>query len=184
MTDAPSPRRKLPYTAFTECWYVPGETTVLDLIHPDDGLTLYFRESAADILARHPAARRMAFDDACKAADEAIAAKYKQDVSEIAEARYWDALEVLPPVGFTVSDGVESFRMSERLAGSLTAIFARQGERYFTFTDDIRLPAAVIATRIKAFVAAHPMTTIEAPSRPADRDATGSPTGPAKGRAP
>jgi hypothetical protein len=182
MTDEQSSRRRLPYTTFTECWYVPGETTVIDLIHPDDGLTLHARESAADILARHPAVRRMPFDEACQAADAAIAAKYLKDITEITEARYWDALEVLPPVGFAVRDGVESFRLSERLAGSITDIYARLGERYFTLTDDIRMPASAISTRVKAYVAAHPVSVIDAPSRPGDGSTPAR--APAKDRAP
>ena len=56
MSNATTPRRKLPLEAFTECWYVPGETAIVDLIHPDDGLTLHFSESEAQIRASHPRA--------------------------------------------------------------------------------------------------------------------------------
>ncbi len=174
MTNEQSSRRRLPYTAFTECWYVPGETTVLDLIHPDDGLTLHCSENEIQVRERYPLAQRMAFEEAWKLADAAGAARYKRDVSEVTEAEFTDALNVLPPVGWTSRNGVESFRISERLWGNLTDIYARLGYRYFKLTDDIRLPAATIAARVAAFAAAHPIPQewpSETPRRDPDTDA-------------
>lgn len=174
MTDAPKPRRKLPLEAFTDCWYVPGETTIVDLIHPDDGLTLHCSENEIQVRERYPLAQRMAFEEAWKLADAAGAARYKREVSEITEAQFTDALNVLPPVGWTTRNGVESFRISERLWGSLTDIYARLGDRYFKLTDDIRLPAATIAERVAAFAASHPIPQewpSETPRRDPDTDA-------------
>ena len=175
MTDQPTERRKLPYDAFTECWYVPGETAIVDLIHPDDGLTLHFQESAAEIQARHPAAQRIAFDEAWKLADAAGTARYKQNIIEVDEARFMDALNVLPPVGWTTRNGVESFRISERLWGNLTDIYARSGDRYFKLVDDIRLPAATIAEQVAAYARANPAPVSSAraddvPARDAESD--------------
>ena len=175
MTDQPTERRKLPYDAYTECWYVPGETAVVDLIHPDDGLTLHFQECAAEIQARHPAAQRMAFDEAWKLADAAGTERCKQDITEVTEARFMDALNVLPPVGWTTRQGVESFRIPERLWGSLTDIYARLGDRYFKLVDDIRLPAATIAEQVTAYARANPAPVSSAraddvPARDADSD--------------
>lgn len=153
MTDQSHERRRLPYDAFTECWYVPGETHIVDLIHPDDGLTLHYSEEADAVRARYPNAERMTCDTAWTAIDAAAHATYQKDVTEIDEARFLDALNVLPPVGWTTRGGVESFKMSERLWGNITDIFAHVGNRYFTLTDDIRLSAAEIARRVHAFIA-------------------------------
>lgn len=98
----------------------------------------------------------MAFEEAWKLADAAGNDRYKQGVTEVDEARFMDALNVLPPVGWTTNAGVESFRISERLWGNLTDIYARLGDRYFKLVDDIRLPPATIAERIAAYAAAHP----------------------------
>lgn len=169
MTGIHNERRKLSYEAFTECWYVPGETHIVDLIHPDDGLTLHYHEDALAIRGRYPAAERMSCDDAWKLIDTAALERYSKDVSEVSEERFMEALNVLPPVGWTTRNGVESFRISERLWGNITDIYARLGERYFKLSDDIRLPAGVIAERIAAFVAAHPVCTLQpTPSRPED----------------
>lgn len=155
MTDRPIDRRKLSYEAFTECWYVPGETHIVDLIHPDDGLTLHYHEDALAVRDRYPAAERMSCDDAWKLIDAAALAQYRKDVSEVTEERFMDALNVLPPVGWTTHNGVESFRISERLWGNITDIYARLGDRYFVLSDDIRLSPAIVAERVTAYAATH-----------------------------
>lgn len=159
MTDEPTnngTRRRLSYEAYTECWYVPGETHIVDLIHPDDGLTLHFSEDAAAIRARYAEARRVTCEEAWTAIDAAALAKYKSGILEVDEACFMDALNVLPPVGWTTKAGVESFRISERIWGNITDIYARLGNRHFKLADDIRLPASTVAERVAAFAAANP----------------------------
>lgn len=160
MTDEPAnekrQRRRLSYEAYTECWYVPGETHIVDLIHPDDGLTLHYEEDEAAIRARYAGALRMTCDEAWTAIDAAALAKYKSGLVEVDEARFMDALNVLPPVGWTTKAGVESFRISERIWGNITDIYARLGHRYFKLGDHIRMPASTVAERVAAFAAANP----------------------------
>ena len=117
----------------------------------------------------------MAFDEAWKLADAAGTERCKQDITEVTEARFMDALNVLPPVGWTTRQGVESFRIPERLWGSLTDIYARLGDRYFKLVDDIRLPAATIAEQVTAYARANPAPVSSAraddvPARDADSD--------------
>jgi hypothetical protein len=182
MSRDPRPRRRLSYEAYTECWYVPGETHIVDLIHPDDGLTLYAHEDATAVRARYADARRMTCDEAFAAIDAAALARYKADITEVTEERFTDALNVLPPVGWTTHRGVESFRISERLWGNLTDIYARLGDRYFKLTDDIRLPAATIAERVHAFVVANPVAASDAPVRPrTDKPGPTAPSEPTPG---
>ena len=185
MTDEPinekAPRRRLSYEAYTECWFVPGETTIVDLIHPDDGLTLHYEEDTAAIRARYAEARRMTCDEAWTAIDTAALARYKTGIVEIDEARFMDALNVLPPVGWTTKAGVESFRISERIWGNITDIYARLGDRYFKLADDIRLPASTVAERVAAFAAANPKTVPAEQSEPlrdaeTDRRLSGTPS--------
>ena len=175
MTDSPRERRTLPYQTYTECWYVPGETHIIDVIHPDDDLTLHFAEDAAQICARYPDAKRMTCEDSWKAADTVGLERNRKDVSEISEERFNDALNVLPPVGWTTRMGVESFRISERIWGNITDIYARLGDRYFLLSDDIRLSPGIVAERVAAFAAAHPAINAvgangHAPKRPGDTD--------------
>lgn len=167
MTDAPSSRRALGYDAYVECWYVPGETHIVDLIHPDDGLTLHAAEDADAVRARYPSALRLACDDAWQQIDAIALTRYRTDVVEISEERFLDALNVLPPVGWTTRCGVESFKISERIWGNVTDIFARCSSRYFKLSDDMRLSADVIGARVLEFIAAHPTSTqASEPQRP------------------
>lgn len=164
MTDSSRERRRLPYDAYTECWYVPGETHIVDLIYPDDGLTLHFAEDAAQISERYPSAQRLSCDDAWRAADAVGLERYRKDVSEVTEERFNDALNVLPPVGWTTRQGVESFRISERIWGAITDIYARLGERYFVLSDDIRLSPTIVAERVAAYASPLPAQRASDPS--------------------
>lgn len=175
MTEPKGHRRQLSYQDFTACWYVPGETHIVDLIHPDDGLTLHYKEDAAAVQARYQGARRMSCEDAWTCIDMAAHARYCTGITEVSEDQFLDALNVLPPAGWTTRRGVESFRISERIWGNITDIYARLGERYFKFADDIRLPADIVAERVAEFVAEHPHATLQAaPSRPDDEAKSGS----------
>ena len=92
-----------------------------------------------------------------------------------------DALNVLPPVGWTTKAGVESFRISERIWGNITDIYARLGNRYFKLADDIRLPASTVAERVAAFAADNTTAVPVDPSEPqrnaeTDRHHSGTPS--------
>ena len=140
---------------YWDCWYVPGSTNIIDMIHPITGLTAILDRDRASILAENPTAERVSYVEASRQIEAAAVTKFKRDVTEIDQDKFWYALEVLPPVGWTTHRAVESFRMSERTWGTLTNIYARLGERYFVLTDDITLPAADIAARVAAFAAAN-----------------------------
>jgi len=141
----------------TDCWYVNGDLNVVDVIHPESGLTWCFKEDAAGVQARHPGAVRMAFDDALKSIDALQTARFVKPVSEVSEEDFTYALEVLPPSDWKSWLGVESFKMIERTCGSITQIFARCGDRYFTLADRYSLPASEIADRVGAYLREHPV---------------------------
>lgn len=62
--------------------------------------------------------------------------------SEVTAAHYDDMLNILPPVAWTRDANGESFKMSERLTGMVTAIYVNLNDRFFTFNDNIRMPHA------------------------------------------
>lgn len=64
----------------------------------------------------------------------------KTEPEEIAEDRWHYALNVLPPVSWRNTGNGESFKISERITGLITAIYVRINNRHFTFNDDIRTP--------------------------------------------
>jgi Protein of unknown function (DUF1419) len=65
---------------------------------------------------------------------------FKSEPVEITEERWDEMLGVLPPVGWKNDGTHESFKISERTAGSITAIFVRIKDRYFELSDTITLP--------------------------------------------
>lgn len=69
---------------------------------------------------------------------------------EITHEDYMHALECLPPVRWQQSEGIESFRMSERWSGSMTSIYACLRGRYWRFIDDISMPVAELNQKIAA----------------------------------
>lgn len=117
------------------CYYSPSKLTVIDLIMPN-GLTQYAAETEEQIRLRYPDARRMTFDDAILSKENALI----DAPMEITEDQFIEALEVLPPNQWRTVGNEESFKMSEHLSGGITRIYARIGERFFSFNDRFTLP--------------------------------------------
>lgn len=83
-------------------------------------------------------------DSAIKRQEDA----YKSPPVEIDEHAWFEALEVLPPVGWKNTAEGESFKISERLCGMITSIYVRKGGRFFMFNDLITLPHAECCARV------------------------------------
>jgi hypothetical protein len=129
------------------CFHVPGTRTIIDTAELDsDGVyrSTIKKETLAQVRIRYPDADIGEWDDIYRAAENSC----KTAPQEITEAQYLYALGVLPPVCWKTAKGVESFKMSERFYGNVTAIYARVGKRYFTFSDLISLTPDEIADRI------------------------------------
>lgn len=88
-------------------------------------------------------------------------AKFKTPVSEISLEQFEYALNVLPPVAWIHSRGAQSFKISERTAGCVTAIYVEMRGRTFTFQDDIRTPHDTCCERVAAFISENPVPTIK-----------------------
>lgn len=129
------------------CFHVPGSRTIIDAAELDsDGVyrSTIKKETLAQVRIRYPDAEIGEWENIYRAAENSC----KTEPQEITEAQYIYALEVLPPVCWETAKGVESFKISERLYGNVTAIYARLGKRYFTFSDLISLTPDEIADRI------------------------------------
>lgn len=67
---------------------------------------------------------------------------------EITEERWHEMLNVLPPVAWHRTCDGESFKISERTTGMITAIFVRLNGRFFEFSDSIRTPHQECCKRV------------------------------------
>lgn len=72
----------------------------------------------------------------------------RTEPTEITEKQYMDALEVLPPMKWGKWLGVESFRMCEFYSGNVTNIYAKCGDRYWTFLDNAYMSGEDIAHKV------------------------------------
>jgi len=90
----------------TECYAVPGENHIIDVIHPITGLTVYCQDTLESMLLRYPGAIRMTIEAFCEA--KAIRQHSPITWAEITEEEYYEMFEVLPPIirgnGFLVSE--------------------------------------------------------------------------------
>ena len=135
-------------TEFREpVFYIPGTTTIIDNAVDRNGVLVghYSGETLEQIRLRYPGATLGEWDDVYAEAE----ASCKTEPVEINEDEFLRALNVLPPVRWTQRSDSESFKISERLYGSITAIYARLGNRYYTFSDNITLPHDHVISRIR-----------------------------------
>ena len=73
----------------------------------------------------------------------------KTEPLEITSAHWHDMLGVLPPVAWKNDHHGESFKLSERTTGSITAIYVQIDGRYFVFGDSIFTPHAACCQRVR-----------------------------------
>ena len=96
------------------------------------------------------------------AAVEVVRKHFISPPKRITEERYIEMLEVLPPFnwvrGTIQNGGISSFKMSERTAYDITAIFVRvpvgcDGAEYFEMSNSIDMPHDDIVKIVRDFIA-------------------------------
>jgi Protein of unknown function (DUF1419) len=126
----------------TPVFHVPGKPGIIDTCI--NGIGMYSGETLEQIQARYPGAVIGELGQVAEESEE----HFKSAPVEITEERYWEMLEILPPVSWVHgAASTESFKMSERMYGDITAIFCKIGNRYFEMSDNIRMPHAEIVKR-------------------------------------
>jgi len=124
----------------------------MDFISPE-GVTFYGRKTLADCQAEHA-------DAVLMDADEAYAlyeSRFREPVREVTEARYHDALNVLPPGKWTRIGGYEeSFYVTERIAGNIVQWFVKSGARFFNLADEAGLIHSDIMPRVRVYIEDNP----------------------------
>lgn len=115
------------------CIFDPAKNQIIDVIPADSDGSAWFAKhgdaygTGLVVLPAREAQRR--YEDG-----------FKSEPVSITPEQWEQALGCLPPVAWKRDGSGESFKMSERMAGCVTGIYVRIGERHFQFYDDIRLP--------------------------------------------
>lgn len=125
-------------------FYSAAKRCVIDGMSAD-GRGVYGRETLEEMRARYPDVEIVPIDTAI----ERIDAAFRSPPVEITEERFWEMLEVLPPLSWIQRPGTESFKLEEFTCGKITQIFCRIGERYFELSDNVTLPHDVIVSRCR-----------------------------------
>lgn len=128
------------------CFYVPGKPGIIDAVHPVTGRGAYGGRTLEEIRADNPGAQEGDLNEVVRLSEDL----HKSPPVEVTRERFGYMLEVLPPVSWTRRPGEETFKMSERTYGNVTAIFCRIGDRYFELADSIRTPHDEIVRRCAA----------------------------------
>jgi hypothetical protein len=70
------------------------------------------------------------------------------DVEEISLDRFMDGFSVMRPLDWQGDAHCESYKLAEMVCGDVTDIYAKVGERYFTFRDKATMTHTAIIARI------------------------------------
>lgn len=117
-----------------QCFYEPGSEYVIDTIG-ENGLSSVYQESPEEIRRRYPRAEIWNFDEAWKEVERIQYETYISAPKEITEERWYDMLDILPPMQWRKGCDTETFLLRETLTLDLHLIFCRIGARYFEMTD-------------------------------------------------
>lgn len=131
-------------------WYVPGARNII-AIQGKDGLSTYSKQTHEEIIAENPGAQLLTYEEIEPMISAAEVAAYVAPVEETTRAKFWEMLEILPPMRWTTVRGVEMFRICEATCGNIRAIYARLGNRYFYCSDRDTVSNEEIAERVAAF---------------------------------
>ena len=132
------------------CFVQPDKFNIIDTaqIRPGDTELRgdFSGETLAEVQLRYPGAIAGNFEEWIEKKQNS----FIHPPQVVTEARFWEMLEVLPPVGWKTTEAGETFKLSERTSGLITAIFCRIGEKYFELSDKITLTHDEILAKCKA----------------------------------
>jgi hypothetical protein len=114
------------------CFYVEGQTGILDTATPEGKSTIYGKD-VFDFRKEYPGAELVPFDYACERINEALKEVYpmlKPDIET--EEQFYEMFECLPPMDCHNTPEGFSFKMSEMTFGNITRAYVRKNGKYYS----------------------------------------------------
>lgn len=111
---------------------------------------MYSGLTVAEYLAKNEGCSVMTWDEVMPIINALQNEAYIKPFQEITEEHYEDMLGCLPPEKWETVDGVNIFRMSERLTGNITDHLVSYQGKYYSANRRTSTPYAEIAKEIKA----------------------------------
>lgn len=137
-----------------DCFYIPDQPGIQDLVHPTTGRGVYSGKSLKEMQEKHNGIVIGNFDTVAGEQE----GYWIQPPTEITHERFDEMLNVLPPNDWCVWLVSESFKISERTSGTVTMIFCRigvdEGARYFEMQDSIFLTHEAIIAKARTVMEA------------------------------
>lgn len=137
-----------------------GRFTVIDLVR--DGRGIWGGHTLDETRQEYADAELMPLDKAAERSES----QWIGPIQEITRARFWEMLEVLPPMRWKHGDGWQTFYMSEFTSGNVTQHCVQigydgKGARYFAKEDRASVTPAELVAAARAFIAANPSPTVQ-----------------------
>lgn len=126
---------------------VPGKLGIVDMAIERDGILVaqISKETIEELAIRYPGVVVDTMDEAIKRRNNAM----RSPPEEITKERFFQMLEILPPMGWINRGITESFKMCEFTCGSITGIYVRIEDQYFHLSDIFSLSHEEIIAKVK-----------------------------------
>jgi hypothetical protein len=129
-------------------FYIPGQPWIVDFaVARKDGVIVSEQQGItfSELKNLYPSAVMIDYKEAV----EQIENRCKTEPRQINAEDYYYALEVFPLEQRTSGGDFETFKMSQRTNGRVTAIYARIGNSYWMFQDVYSLNHLEIIARVR-----------------------------------
>jgi len=127
--------------------YEPGQTSIHTILKNDR--CLYSGELVENMITKNPKLKVMTFDNALIKIQKIQTKKYNKPWLKITEEKFMEMLEILPPLKWNTTNGVEMFAMSEFDEGTYTGHYAHYKGKYYYATRMITCPRCALVEELK-----------------------------------
>lgn len=91
-------QKQISYNDCKDCFAVPGNLSMIDVVNPFTGLTACFNRSIEDVQKQYPGAVKMTIEEFC--ALKSAAQRTPVVWVDTTQEKFWEMLEVLPPAAW------------------------------------------------------------------------------------
>lgn len=91
-------------------------------------------ETLEQVQKRYPGAVMMP----TREVHEKVRSHFIHGPTRITKEKFWEMLEILPPVDWVMNADAQSFKMSEMMYADITDIYVKIGGNYFGLSDSVR----------------------------------------------
>jgi len=120
----------------TDVLYEKGSTNIFTILNENDKC-IYSGETANDLMLDNSNLKIMPIEKAMVLINYNLKLKYNDKWKRITKEKYFEMLEILPPVKWNTINGVEMFAMSEYMESTYTEHYAIYKNKYYCAIRDI-----------------------------------------------